>query len=218
MSVRTIAPDENNDISLAYGTRTPIFTEWSNPTWSGSGTSHIISYSISFNEQTGKWNQELIYGQPSTPAYTSVGTVSQDLTTLTFNYTIPYIMTCVYTRTIIPVPIDNEISFNSGVQAYADILKAAILTQTGELQLDPDRGIPYFETVFENPRYLSLWAAYIERTVKSFPWVVRIEDFVYNFVSEEQGPGGVIQRVNELRYTLKVLTDQGTATVRSNDR
>lgn len=106
----------------------------------------------------------------------------------------------------------TAISFHTGREAYSDILKSAILTQKTELQLDPDRGIPYFETAFYSNRRVQMWADAVRRTTNSFPWVVRIVDFVYNFIAEENG-----QMKNELRYTLKVLTDIGVVTVRSDE-
>lgn len=125
-------------------------------------------------------------------------------------------------KTIAP-DVDNDITidedgfqYHTGIKAYSDILKAAILTQRTELQLDPDRGIPYFETAFYSPSRVDEWANAVRRTINSFPWVVRIIDFVYNFVVEDK-VYGEIKNVNELRYTLKVLTDLGVATVRSDE-
>lgn len=111
---------------------------------------------------------------------------------------------------------DGKFMYNYDVAAYSDILKAAILTQRTELQLDPDRGIPYFETAFYSASRIASWANAVRRTTNSFPWVVRIIDFVYNFVVEDKVDGDV-KNVNELRYTLKVLTDQGVVTIRSDE-
>lgn len=108
------------------------------------------------------------------------------------------------------------ISFHTGIEAYADILKEAILTQRTELQLYPSRGIPYFETAFDSPLKVRMWADAVRRTTNSFPWVARILDFEYNFSDEIQDNDGIIHR-NGLTYTLRVLTDLGVATVRSDE-
>lgn len=112
--------------------------------------------------------------------------------------------------------LNGKFVYHSDILAYSDILKAAMLTQRSELQLDTDRGIPYFETAFYSTSRIESWANAVRRTTNSFPWVVRIIDFVYNFVVEDK-VDGEIKNVNELRYTLKVLTDLGVATVRSDE-
>lgn len=111
---------------------------------------------------------------------------------------------------------ESVISFHTGIEAYADILKAAILTQRTELQLYPSRGIPYFETAFDSPLKVRMWADAVRRTTNSFPWVARILDFEYNFSDEIQDNDGITHR-NGLTYTLRVLTDLGVATVRSDE-
>lgn len=125
-------------------------------------------------------------------------------------------------KTIAP-DVDDDITigedgfqYHTGIEAYADILKAAILTQRTELHLYPSRGIPYFETAFDSPLKVRMWADAVRRTTNSFPWVARILDFEYNFSDEIQDNDGIIHR-NGLTYTLRVLTDLGVATVRSDE-
>ena len=40
----------------------------------------------------------------------------------------------------------------SGKEAYANIIECAVRTRLGELPLDAEQGIPYFETVFQTAR------------------------------------------------------------------
>lgn len=64
-----------------------------------------------------------------------------------------------------------------GRAAYAVVIDSAIKTQRGELQLDKYNGIPFFETVFTNPNYLSLWKSEVEDRIRKFDFVQNVENF-----------------------------------------
>lgn len=68
--------------------------------------------------------------------------------------------------------------------AQSDIIRSIILTQQGELQFDANGGIDYFGTVFQNARYIDLWAAEVRTKIKKLSWVESITDFTYEFNRE----------------------------------
>lgn len=99
--------------------------------------------------------------------------------------------------------VNGRLAMCEGLEAYRQILEAAIRTQRGELVLDVDRGIPYFETVFDRPQNVYLWADAVKKRTKQFPWVEEIVSFDYD-----------IDHANHvLTYTMKVKTDIGTITL-----
>lgn len=66
-----------------------------------------------------------------------------------------------------------------GKEAIAQVVEAILKTQRGELQLDTDRGIPYFETVFTSRRYAPLWASYMEDAIRGCEYVKSLDNFTY---------------------------------------
>lgn len=204
MDLKTISPDVDNDITLGFDRFNP--PDWQYTVIDDGGFPDIEITNI-YQNNVGEW----------------IATVS--------NFALPYLIdtnkdACAEKLTLkSPSAIYNVrvlatrgqfISFHTGIEAYADILKAAILTQRTELQLYPSRGIPYFETAFDSPLKVRMWADAVRRTTNSFPWVARILDFEYNFSDEIQDNDGITHR-NGLTYTLRVLTDLGVATVRSDE-
>lgn len=79
----------------------------------------------------------------------------------------------------------GQIAMSYGETARAIVLRSAILTAKGELQLDTERGIPYFTTIFDSRTKVKDWAQAVRKTVKSFPWAVSIESFDYEFDGDE---------------------------------
>lgn len=86
---------------------------------------------------------------------------------------------------------DNDIFMSARGLAIAKdaacrcvVVDSMIATQKGELQLDEDRGVDYFGTVFQNPKYIGIWAAQVKSVVRSNPWVMDIEEFTYSFDRE----------------------------------
>lgn len=204
MDLKTIAPDVDNDITLGFDQSNP--PNWQVTIIDDGGFSDIEVTNI-YQNNVGEW----------------IASVS--------NFALPYLIgtnkdayaekitlksPSVTYNVIVLATRGQFISFHTGIEAYADILKAAILTQRTELQLYPSRGIPYFETAFDSPLKVRMWADAVRRTTNSFPWVARILDFEYNFSDEIQDNDGITHR-NGLTYTLRVLTDLGVATVRSDE-
>ena len=93
------------------------------------------------------------------------------------------------------------LSFNDGKQAYADIIGDAIRTVRGELQLDTERGVPYFETVFKSVNGIDIWKNDVRKRVLEFPFVKSIDSFDVSYANKK------------LEYTMRLTTDAGDVTV-----
>ena len=93
------------------------------------------------------------------------------------------------------------LSFNNGKQAYADIIGDAIRTVRGELQLDTERGVPYFETVFKSVNGIDIWKNDVRKRVLEFPFVKSIDSFDVSYANRK------------LEYTMHLTTDAGDVTV-----
>ena len=93
------------------------------------------------------------------------------------------------------------LSFNDGKQAYADIIGDAIRTVRGELQLDTERGVPYFETVFKSVNGIDIWKNDVRKRVLEFPFVKSIDSFDVSYANRK------------LEYTMRLTTDAGDVTV-----
>ena len=93
------------------------------------------------------------------------------------------------------------LSFNTGKQAYADIIGDTIRTVSGELQLDVNRGVPYFETVFKSANGIDIWKNDVRKRVLEFPFVKSIDSFDVSYANRK------------LEYTMHLTTDAGDVTV-----
>lgn len=97
----------------------------------------------------------------------------------------------------------SDISTVSGKKAYAIIIRDAVRTLVGELQYNTDVGVPYMETVFDNPSFIGMWKSRVQETVYSFDFVKAITDFTVVFQ-----PSSRI-----LTYSLTFTTDDGDETI-----
>lgn len=95
----------------------------------------------------------------------------------------------------------GQIAMAESKVAHAQIIEAAILTREGELQLDTEKGIPYFDTVFLSPTLVDEWANAVSRRVSQIPFVTSIKSFDYELSGDT------------LTYTLEVETEEGDVTV-----
>lgn len=95
------------------------------------------------------------------------------------------------------------LSFNTGKQSYANIIGDTIRTVLGELQLDVNRGVPYFETVFKSLNGKDIWKASVRKIVNDLPFVKSVESFDVSWNSPKR----------ELNYKMVVKTDDGEVTV-----
>ena len=78
--------------------------------------------------------------------------------------------------------VNGDLATTEGKNARTQIISAALRTRRGELKLDIDRGIPYFETIFQsgNRSNIQLWEAFVRKTVNEFNFVKSIKSFDYN--------------------------------------
>lgn len=95
--------------------------------------------------------------------------------------------------------VNGQLAMATGVDAYAQIIEAAIRTQKGELILDVDRGIPYMQTVFDRPHYIYLWEDAVKSRIRSF-------SFVKDIVAFETE---IDYNARVLRYSAEISTDLG---------
>ena len=97
----------------------------------------------------------------------------------------------------------GNIKMVGGKEAYGDIIRSAILTVRGELQLDLEQGIPYFETVFSSVAYEKYWKDAVRKRILAFPFVRSIISFESNMNT----------RLRLMTFTIKIETDEGVTTV-----
>lgn len=103
--------------------------------------------------------------------------------------------------------VAGQFAMADGRIAQAHIIQAAILTVKCELQYDTERGIPYFDTIFEHPNNIGLWRAYVIDRVRGFEWVKDIIDFTHE-----------LDYTNKtVRYTMQVSTTDGLVTINGID-
>lgn len=100
-------------------------------------------------------------------------------------------------------PKTKSIAVNTGKQAYADIIRAAVSTVRGEIQLAVELGIPYFDTIFDSYGKVNIWKSHVEDTVKRFPFVRSISRFDASFNADTK----------HMNYTMDVDTDDGEVTI-----
>ena len=93
------------------------------------------------------------------------------------------------------------LSFNTGKKAYADIIGDTVRTVSGELQLDVNRGVPYFETVFKSVNGIDIWKNDVRKRVLGFPFVKSIDSFDVSYANRK------------LEYAMRLTTDAGNVTV-----
>ena len=100
---------------------------------------------------------------------------------------------------------DGILRTSSGIDAYAEIVEANILTLLGEIQLDPRIGIDYMGTVFKTVAKTHIWKYYVVKAIEALPFVKEITSFSASFNSSTK----------VMNYRLSVLTDHGMVSVAS---
>lgn len=97
--------------------------------------------------------------------------------------------------------VTHDIKTVDGVEAYAAVIGNAIRTVRGELQLDTERGVPYFETVFKSVNGIDIWKNDVRKRVMEFSFVKSIDSFDVSYANRK------------LEYTMRLTTDAGDVTV-----
>ena len=100
-------------------------------------------------------------------------------------------------------PETNSLSYSSGKNAYGIIIADAIRTVSGELQLNINKGIPYFDTIFKDVNGMAIWRSFVSDTISGYEFVKSIKSFVSQFDSESK----------ILKYNIVVETDLGEVSI-----
>lgn len=97
----------------------------------------------------------------------------------------------------------ENLALLSDEEAVMRIVKHRIQTKKYELQYDMNRGIPYFETIFDNSFYLPIWVDNMITTILGTEGVKSVEYFYPNL---ESG-------THKLSYKCGVITTYGENTI-----
>ena len=96
---------------------------------------------------------------------------------------------------------DGQFVTVDGLDAYSTVIADVVRTVRGELQLDTERGVPYFETVFKSVNGIDIWKNDVRKRVLKFPFVKSIDSFDVSYANRK------------LEYTMRLTTDAGDVTV-----
>ena len=96
---------------------------------------------------------------------------------------------------------DGQFATVDGLDAYSTVIADVVRTVRGELQLDMERGVPYFETVFKSVNGIDIWKNDVRKRILEFPFVKSIDLFEASYANKK------------LEYTLHISTDAGAVTV-----
>lgn len=94
----------------------------------------------------------------------------------------------------------------SGKEAYAQTIEAVIKTLYGEIQVDREYGIPYFNTIWTSVTMLDRWALAVRNAVSELPFVIEIVSFTYSVDSQ----------AHQVNYALEVKVDTGEVVLVEN--
>lgn len=96
---------------------------------------------------------------------------------------------------------DGQFATVDGLDAYSSVIADVVRTIRGELQLDTERGVPYFETVFKAVNGIDIWKNDVRKRILEFQFVKSIDSFEASYENKK------------LEYTLHISTDAGVVTV-----
>lgn len=96
---------------------------------------------------------------------------------------------------------DGQFATVDGLDAYSAMIADVVRTVRGELQLDTERGVPYFETVFKSVNGIDIWKNDVRKRILELPFVKSIDSFEASYANRK------------LEYTLHISTDAGTVTI-----
>lgn len=105
------------------------------------------------------------------------------------------------TQNDIRIGNDGQFVTVDGLDAYSTVIADVVRTVRGELQLDTERGVPYFETVFKSVNGIDIWKNDVRKRVLEFPFVKSIDSFEASYTNRK------------LEYTMHITTDSGAVTV-----
>ena len=98
---------------------------------------------------------------------------------------------------------DGQFVTVDGLDAYSTVISDVVRTVRGELQLDTERGVPYFETVFKSVNGIDIWKSDVRKIVNGLSFVKSIVSFDVSWDPLNR----------KLNYEMVVETDEGKVTV-----
>ena len=98
---------------------------------------------------------------------------------------------------------DGQFATVDGLDAYSTVIADVVRTVRGELQLDIERGVPYFDTVFKSVNGIDIWKNDVRKRVLALSFVRSIDSFSASWKPEN----------HILSYSMTVSTDNGTVTI-----
>ena len=107
------------------------------------------------------------------------------------------------TQNDIRIGSDGQFATVDGLDAYSTVIADVVRTVRGELQLDIERGVPYFETVFKSVNCIDIWKYDVRKMVLALSFVRSIDSFSASWKPEN----------HILSYSMTVSTDNGTVTI-----
>lgn len=95
----------------------------------------------------------------------------------------------------------GNLAIAEGVDAIAQACQCAIRTLRGELVLNVDEGIPYFDVLYTNFPNLDLLKAYMIEAVQKIDGVIAIKSINFKINGEK------------LNYVMEIRTSKGEVTI-----
>ena len=94
---------------------------------------------------------------------------------------------------------NNNLCMTSGLDATMNVLKNVVRVNTGELQYNVNKGVPYFQTIFSDKSLLYLWASYLSIAIENTQNVISINNIDFEYDEAE----------SKISYTAEILTTDG---------
>lgn len=91
----------------------------------------------------------------------------------------------------------GNLAIGEGLQAAANVSKNAVLVNYGECEFNTEKGVPYFDTIFNDFPLIDLFQAAVIRVLENLPFVQRTFNFEYE------------QSNNVFSYKVTEKTDLG---------
>ena len=79
----------------------------------------------------------------------------------------------------------GNIAMVSDLEALKNVIENVLRTQLGELQLNTQKGIPYFQTIFSHQTNVQYWKAYMVEAIENIDNVIRCESFEIDINNEK---------------------------------
>lgn len=93
----------------------------------------------------------------------------------------------------------RNLAMLSNEEAVMRVVKHRVQTRKYELLFDMNKGIPYTETIFDNPFYLPLWSDNLKKTIEGTEEVVSVA-----YINPELDSAN-----RKLKYTCGITTTYG---------